>query len=390
MEELIKFRQFADKMSQDEFESIMPKITQILGKEELISLLFNHFQDNINNFNNETTRAKLTKINQQISNNTCIISLGELPQIDKIPEAVINNIASYLDIRSYSQFERCNRTIFIAARSPYQPYTDKFRWSIIHYVRYCTKNNIKIKKNKFSRMQYLRYPLFAECIRHLSFDKLRELKIDFTSIDDFNAYQSSYSTNINLTSLRTLSIKGCQLLPADEFNALLPQATNLQILKLDYIQTPIIHSINHEIFKQLKGLSLTTGNSNWSLVPENVILDLCSSELISFYTDSDLTRLNMNCKRFPNLQELHLANNSNEKIIEQIIEFKYLKKIHLEFIDYWMDNSSESLISLTPTFINALFSLCELEVVEFDVSGNGLPKLMKLIQNALMIHKKKK
>eukprot|EP01083_Nonionella_stella_P049960 133042_1 len=397
MEELIKFRLYRHLISQEEFQSLLPEIISIVGKKDLISvsLLFHYFRQHLYDWDAfsqlEDVNSAISEIicgYQSLDNNQTVIA----SQMAAISRSSINNICSYLDIYSYHRFEQCNRVIFIAARSPYRPYT--VPWCVMD--NYMIQNsNQAFDKNKFIRLQSVDLK-FSHRYRNcpdqtkLTFGQLRALSIH--AFDLATLVKSFDSKNINVSHLNTLTIYDYTSGDNDSFNAVLQRIPNLEFLNMQCTEPPAILDESRNIFANLKGLSLvctipeSLHTGNWytaSFTEVNTILDACSSKLIAFKTDLDLSQLSFDHVRFPNLRELILGDAANpcsamenQAVVDRICTF---------------DLTTFSCNSVAPSVIYSdVLGIKTLETVAFQFGIVDCSKLIDSIRNVLLLVKKKR
>eukprot|EP01083_Nonionella_stella_P007163 20703_1 len=383
MEELIKFRLHADSLSDKELQSLVQETIGSTKQLMTVSHLFHHFRDNLYE---SAESIKLQQLNQSISqwnhdNNNDQLILS--PEVDKISQSLINNIASYLDVISYYAFAQCNRTIFIATHSPCQLHTVPpalIEW----YVECRMQNQRPFDTHKFARLHALHYTSFRV---NFVFSHLRHVSINAIHLYDFVG--SVGCNNLHVEHLHTLQIYGYNSSHDDAFNRLLQCVPHLARLHLYCYDPPTIDldMYNQPIFKQLKELSLVCHDPkqriyvhDWysSCAQVNDILDLCSSNLIAFKTDLDLIQLNLNHVLFPHLRELLLRSIPNTSVIDKIVQFD------LQTFGGMVDH-----FELTAQFMNKLFEMKSLDTVCVVVEMTKFRQFNKLIQNALMIHHKR-
>eukprot|EP01083_Nonionella_stella_P279648 951269_1 len=411
MEVLVKFRNLADSATEEEFISLIPHIVDIIGgKDKLISILHHHFHSHLHELEE---RSKLETINQIMSDITdhddahaLIVAPNSMEQASA---TTINQIASYLDVKSYARFELANRNVFIAVRSPYN-LQDICPWAISRYLRQCRENEIPFDEKKFIRLKHVNWEKNA--VRgqdmklkwdKLKFKKLTSLSLDGSGLRHYSDLKSALTSsmrtqNIALNRVVNLDVKVFDSMTNPFFNSLLQATPNVQILRIhSSVLPPTIESVNHGLLKRVKALSLCHDNgygdpdnprhSEW-YTHANHILNLCSSELVALDVNSDLTQLNVNHKRFPNLVELSLGNNDLTRC-PNLEKWKCLKRISWDLVDQALDCRSRVSLRLSNEAITQLFRLPELREIVFFILGEKVPELLESMANALTLHPKK-
>eukprot|EP01083_Nonionella_stella_P130558 396227_1 len=143
MEQFIKFRLQAETLSLDEYRTLLCNVLDESNVEEFSRMIFNHFYHKWQKQTEKqpSTGLQMHQINHEISN---IVSQrpmnnketdseddhddvqetnNNLPQpiqtnINDLTDVLIQEIASYLPFKSYSNFQSCCRSIFYAANTP--------------------------------------------------------------------------------------------------------------------------------------------------------------------------------------------------------------------------------------------------------------------------------
>eukprot|EP01084_Bolivina_argentea_P071392 129828_1 len=371
MEELIRFKLLSHSLSQNEYEILLSKIIKLIDKNTLIPGLFYYF------LKNQSERMKIQEINDQISEiiqqrfKTKETGKSPLPtpQIDNINISLINEISSYLDLKSLTYFERCNRNIFVASRSPTQLHTIDDN-TLTHYVDYCKDNNQLINPNRFTNIQSL---TMADGYYHFSewpLPKANKIhKIVHYPYDGApNLYESHH---INLNNIDTLTISDPEDLSEEyivELLKSLPNLKNMELTDFNFKQITFDDKDKLTVLSKLKCLSLNyfynefhNNNNNNNENKENddddkkelTIFDVCNAQqLKSLHTDFDINDM-IKCKKYINLEELCLKiKRVNNMLIEMIKCFPKLERIYLN-IDF--DQNSNNEHKGIEIFLNLLF-----------------------------------
>eukprot|EP01084_Bolivina_argentea_P181961 314225_1 len=326
-------------------------------------------------------------------------SSSDSPSISKrIAPCLLNNIATYLNHVSYTAFQYCDSTIYTALRSPYNLQKILDPWTINKYIRQFQDN---VDQNMFIRLKHLYFKPEPDTVKYwqsLRFNKLEQLLVNLGTYGDaLNSTESAFTPSLQCSGVKKLYVEDFDSSANSFFNYLLKQVPRLQVLRLFCMfLPPVIETRAVHVFVNLIALSLTHSDGyedeerheDW-FRNCNRIINLCSYKLLSFHTNSDLTRLNVNHKTFPNLTELSLRNNRNDAVIDIIAQFKSLQRFTLSWEDMWCVRQPNA-ISLSIPHMNTLFSLKQLECVHFVISEEQTPKLLQLMGNALMVYPKKR
>eukprot|EP01083_Nonionella_stella_P272134 922593_1 len=126
MEQFIKFRLQADTLSLDEYRRFICNVLDDSNLQEFSSMIFGHFHQKWKKQTEEqpSNGLQMHQINHEISN---IVSQRQMNEtetepirtdINHLTDVLIQEIASYLPFKSYSNFQSCCRSIFYAANTP--------------------------------------------------------------------------------------------------------------------------------------------------------------------------------------------------------------------------------------------------------------------------------
>ena len=117
MEELIRYRSFVDELSPKELTLFISK----LDKDLIISALFQKFRIQLTK-NKEKDVSNITSVIDTLQ--TIICSRNAIQNdvtssftIESLPITIINEVASYSDLKQFTKLERLNRKWFTALRS---------------------------------------------------------------------------------------------------------------------------------------------------------------------------------------------------------------------------------------------------------------------------------
>eukprot|EP01083_Nonionella_stella_P245279 852741_1 len=131
MEQFIKFRLQADTLSLGEYRRFICNVLNESNMQEFSSMIFNHLHQKWKKQTEEqpSNGLQIHQINHEISN---IVSQRQMNEqndtendseivepiqtnINHLTDVLIQEIASYLPFKSYSNFQSCCRSIFYAA-----------------------------------------------------------------------------------------------------------------------------------------------------------------------------------------------------------------------------------------------------------------------------------
>eukprot|EP01083_Nonionella_stella_P278269 946261_1 len=172
MEQLIKFRIQADTLSLDEYRSLLCNVLNESTMPEFSCMIFNHLYQKFTKQTKQPTLDHLEglqvdHINHEMSN---IISQRESKgvEIDDTPDkpppslnisdltdVLVQEIASFLPFKSYTNFQRCSRSIFYAANTPSTLYELKGHALKNSANPYQNTHQIKAFMKRFERVQKL-------------------------------------------------------------------------------------------------------------------------------------------------------------------------------------------------------------------------------------------
>eukprot|EP01083_Nonionella_stella_P133976 407539_1 len=151
MEEVVRLRSGMDRLSDKEFQIFL----QSMSREYISCSIFNRFNYELQGTQSIQEIDKVVSCIQQLNQNiTKIITSRErnktsveeeetaVDKIDQLPLVMISEISSFLEYDSMTDFELCNRTIFMGTRSPISLHSvpkDPFN----KYIKFCAENKYK-------------------------------------------------------------------------------------------------------------------------------------------------------------------------------------------------------------------------------------------------------
>ena len=108
--ELIRFRKLDSELTDDEF---FHKFCKTIGRETIVSALYNQFKKNLN----ETKRATTIQSNIMLKREKKPQQQTSYDCIDQLPSELISECGSWLHFEEYFKFGRCNRNIYYSLYS---------------------------------------------------------------------------------------------------------------------------------------------------------------------------------------------------------------------------------------------------------------------------------
>eukprot|EP01083_Nonionella_stella_P102967 293622_1 len=394
MEQFIRFRMQAKTLSVDEYRTFLCNVLDESNMEDFSSLIFNHLYQKWKKQNYEQTSdgLQLSQVNDTISsiiaqrglNRTKAIAYDNETdghdvsppsiKLNHLTDNLIQEIASYLPFRSYSNFQRCCRSIFYAANTPstlYEVDTDIIT-GVLMKQRIGTGNVHQIRAfvKRFERVQTLSMDVFSadkkRYIPFMKFTNLKQLKVIVKRANDLkiNAF--------NWRDIRVLDVSGSS-------------ATDvLQIVKrCQYLTTLIISCCgnrretwtqlfaNLECLPKLQCLKLgeCTG-INARVMMKNICNTLRSLGVYSpMYNLDGLT--------FSTLEELHLVYPKPADITS-IIQ----RTLHLKHLIVKTNNLTHPDLNLS---LRNVFELMTLEYCCIWVDRYGMPTNFTLLASLIEV-----
>eukprot|EP01083_Nonionella_stella_P221124 790379_1 len=156
MEEVVRLRSGMDRLSDREFQTFI----RAMSREYISSLIFHRFNYELQRIQSiqeiDKVISCIQQLNQNISkiitsrerNKTSVEEEEEeedetrVDKIDRLPLVMISEISSFLEYDSITDFELCNRTIFMGTRSPISLHSvpkDPFN----KYIKFCAETKYK-------------------------------------------------------------------------------------------------------------------------------------------------------------------------------------------------------------------------------------------------------
>ena len=226
----------------------------------IINALFTYFKQHNNNEMVTTTNLISNIIKSRNEQN----SQSKYNTIDQLPSNLIGHTASFLSIKSYINFEKCNRLIYIGCNSPNQLYSIPLSLMLKY------PGTQSMKKYKFIKRLSLNINCFNNnlCSQNTSiWNTNNNIKTLIMSNDDgdendlLTFINNKYITlndikRFKLYNFDELSILGS--FPGFEFSSLLSSMRSVEYLDLEFIElTDYIFNDNDikKWFTKLKGFS---------------------------------------------------------------------------------------------------------------------------------------
>eukprot|EP01084_Bolivina_argentea_P017155 32040_1 len=368
MEEIIRFRLGVNQLDNNEFNVFVDRF----GKDEMISLMlkgiiFMHQYsqnkyDQITNVNNiisniiESREIK-NKPNENIINN-------ESFKINKLPNVLIRECASFLHVIDYLHFSQCDGLIYVACNSP----------SSLQYLD-MTKNGYPYNLNKFPLLKTIRLnPLkftkkYNNCsialkhIKHLSLDMNNNRNhseiVKFMSMQCINFANISTLTLLRFGSYKPYNIYtwqrpsrtgsysyGCDFHSFCEFLNKFVNVNCLSIYQLyiaDFFNNIKERNIISKLLPQLKRFTFQSKDMNANLFA-NKLIETHSKQIIHLGYDEKTDNLHSNSLKSLKLREL-IANHPRLNTISQLItQSTQLKSLFIDLSN--IKSSARTLVAM--------------------------------------------
>ena len=199
----IRFRRLASQLNDAEFALFTSRLVQQFGRSVLLTPLFNQCIGATGPpFDGQRLDALVDMISDIINerDSESEATASSAMTMPSLPGALVGEIASYLEQRSYLNFSKTDRAMFIGCASPNRLVTlDLLRvrdYSAIDVRRFPQITHLKLKLQKFNRLPL---PTDGRVCNHLTKLTLHNDKERTADIDDFLA-----SNAINFDYLRSL------------------------------------------------------------------------------------------------------------------------------------------------------------------------------------------
>eukprot|EP01083_Nonionella_stella_P199377 731161_1 len=380
MEQFIKFRLQADTLSLDEYRCFICNVLNESNLQEFSSMIFNHLHQKWKKQTEEqpSNGLQIHQINHEISS---IVSQRQMNETeadsedatnDKSPQpeptqtnihhqtdVVIQEIASYLPFKSYSNFQSCCRSIFYAANTPSTLYELDGNMNFADCIN--TENEYQIKRfmKQFERVQRLTVDPNVKYVQLVQFRNLKHLIL--SSVDAIEPYLSNDTFNWN--EIRTLDISG----NLNNTLEIIKRCQNLSTLILDEIDDN--QNQLAELVGSMLNLQCLVLAPNAAVDARVLLKNLCNT-LQSLTLFPSLC--NIDGMTFHNLVELQLLLPTPNDIILIVKSTKHLKRLILMYPEC-------SSVDFSPCF-RTIFELDTLEYCCLTCSHESFLALTRLVE----------
>eukprot|EP01083_Nonionella_stella_P313252 1123687_1 len=341
MEQFIKFRLQADTLSLDEYRCFICNVLNESNLQEFSSMIFKHVHQKWKKQTEEqpSNGLQMHHINHEISN---IVSQRQMNETetdseddatnDKSPQpeptqtnihhqtdVVVQEIASYLPFKSYSNFQSCCRSIFYAANTPSTLYELDGNMNFADCINTENTYHVKAFMKRFERVQRLTITDDHEqYIRLVPFRNVKYLELYFP-----RAIEPYVSDNLfinNWNAIRILNFAG-NLNHALELIKRCPNLSTLVVDEIEDEQNQLAELVGSRCNLQCLVLRCE------AIVDTRVMLKKICNSLRSF--SARLSLHNTDGMAFHNLVELYLIYPTPQGITSMLQATKNLKRLTL-------------------------------------------------------------
>eukprot|EP01083_Nonionella_stella_P056226 148187_1 len=408
MEELVQFRLLSSRLSVDEYCTVLSNVVNETNMTEFSSMIFNHFYQKLRKQNVEDTSdsagLRMDTINREIYNvisqrnsneNSIDVcdkdsddeteSVSSEPlQITYFTDVIIQEIASYLPFKSYSKFQSCNRSIFVAINT--QPTLQELEMDVS--IKDCIHNDdnsyqIAAFMKRFARIQKLTIGYHnRKYIPFIKFHHLKQLDLNATK-KELAGFLSK--NTFNWDSIDKLHVGGKYALE------IIRRCKNLTTLHIyncrdDYHNTISKQLADLACVQRLQCLVLERGNDN---IDTRIVLRKTGNTLQSLAIHPASHKLDG--ITFDSLVELRLGYVSSPNDIASIIkQTKQLRRIGIgAFLCFTCALTGPKCSDFTMDF-EQLFGLDTLQYCYMQSDVSYLSGIVKLIETSLKQVKKQR
>eukprot|EP01083_Nonionella_stella_P294112 1000059_1 len=159
---IFQFRRDVSKLNDDEFKSFFKDISQMYDQRELLEESLFHllqYQSKHNRYDHCDNMNQAIK--DIMDNRRNLPQQKPLCTFDGLPSSLVSECASYLDLESFTSFQRCNRHTLIASWSSTNSITDLYKFDYDKYKHnYGNTNKMVINRqintmNRFKHIQHV-------------------------------------------------------------------------------------------------------------------------------------------------------------------------------------------------------------------------------------------
>eukprot|EP01084_Bolivina_argentea_P129854 229307_1 len=432
MEQLVLFRKRIDSLNTEEYQqcikSFLEQCTTSFDRHSILKILFNTLHEEINNnkINNVNKMNDIiTEIiasrniyavtkeeddfNHEIINNNNLNAL----EIDNkkiclklcdIPSDLLFNISSYLTFKEILQFETCNRSIFIGARSSKSPISSINPNEFIKLVAFCQNNELYAERSKRFKSISLDCSDLVECENDINSDEylsikgltykwnnlvfkyIKTLEIECESNSEIKEILLHLKDCKDLSNIRTLKLHHGDAPDSVIHNLLLTIIKTK--LNLEYFEY-LVHNLEDvslfelEWVSKLKGIAVNDGNANDNKMK---MYSFLGNKLQSFHNKASKITEDINGK-LDMVKELCLSLWYFKCEIEILLKQNWitLKRLHLIDADYIGIDDDENIKTLTQLLMNKLVQSVEYLCLD-RIEEDGCSEILNILTQSLKHH----
>eukprot|EP01084_Bolivina_argentea_P157471 274418_1 len=328
MEEVIKFRLSVNQLKKEEFNEFINKldiktITSIMLKgflymHEYSENEYNESTNYIKNINNIiSTIITSRKINESTEVRDTNISPNPL-KINKLPNAMIQTCASYLNAVDYFDFSICDASIYVACNSPIS--LEKLDMTEDGYPNNLSRFRL-LKQICISPFDFTtKYDENIYQLRHI-----KSLTLNMNENIDYDGMEilinKNYIDLANIEELKCISFGSDeQLYECNTFCKFLQKFPNVTHFYIEDLHlTNINDNINEieSLLPKLTALTFTSNNKNAELF-RNKMIETHSKQIVYLEYDEEDTDLNMHSINLFQLKELIIHSPNIDSLKEFI------------------------------------------------------------------------
>ena len=312
METLIKFRLLADQLNESEFKRFISQfLIEHMGKNCILNLLFEYFKKNDIDTKPITNHMSEIIKSRKETSSTC---KSKPIIIDKLPTNLIGCVASFLEMNSYINFEKTNRTIYIGCNSPNK--LEEFPQSTM--MKYpCTGNMNKYKyiKKLAINIKYFNNKLsFKNQTIWRDKNLINQLILSNENGDEKDVDVFIENNYINYNKIKKFAFNTFSNQNTFSFYNLLSRLTNIEVLYFYKVYLTQHNNYKDEVirkwFPKLKGFGCYDGTTSTIQLSKQII-HIFGHQLEALEIPRDISNINTNIK-FPQLKELIISSTQKD------------------------------------------------------------------------------